>query len=198
MESKAQTVVLIKEKNQLEYVLPTNNPNTEFSPDGQGELIQIYNFKTKEFVASYKPSEDDWARGLVILKMDDHDSEVTTIIELKLVEYLFPANIFIKNGKYLKFKKYNSFLDKKIDLTFNFSLFYKDTNEEEYVLYERNDNKFSISPSVSVLLSDSIIEEIEMAKESGAKVLVKITSNSKDFLDCILEVELEDLEDDGN
>jgi len=189
--SKTNTIVLIKEKDQLEFIIPTKNPNSEFAPDGTGKLIQEYDFEDREFSATYIPSEQDWLKGLVILKIDDLDNKESMIIEIKLVEYLFPANISINSKKYLKFRKHDKFSDQKMDLHFSFKLFYVDSDNDEYILMERPKNVFGKSPSLSILLSDNIIEEIDYIQEAEFKLMIQLYSSSKDFLDCTLEVELD-------
>jgi hypothetical protein len=191
METRTENTVLIKEKDQFEYEVLCENPNSDIAPDGTGKLIQEYDFSTREFTAKYVPSDEDWTKGIVIIKVDDTLAETTTIIEIKLVEYIFPASIFIKDNKYLKFKKRDSIKERSLNLKFAFKLFYTNDEEEEFLLLERNNNILNHSPSVSILLSDNVINEIYYARKEKYPLLIQIMSNNKDYLDCTLEVPLD-------
>jgi len=188
MKQNSLQVLLIKEKEQFNYLIPTTNPSCEFSPDGTGRLIQDFNFQTMEFSAIYIPSEEDWVKGIVIIKIDDDADDTTTIIELKLVEYVFPADIIITNNKFLKFKKYDRFKDVEVNLKFNFKMYYIDDEENEIILIERNNNTLNKAPSLTLLLSDNVTDEIKVINELKYDLKISLMSDAKGFLNSTQDV----------
>lgn len=189
MTPELKTAILIKEKEQFSFLIPTKNHLCEFAPDGSGKLIQEFDFSNEDFKAIYVPSDADWAKGIVILKIIDTEADVSTIIEIKLVEYMFPANIVIHNDKYLKFKKYDKFKDVKMDLTFNFDLYYDDEDSSQCILMQRENVKFDSSLAVSILLPDSVLDEIALIKEHKFPLKISLTSDNPTFIPFIQEIE---------